>query len=149
VADSYARCVCKVIDKMTFPDESIDERVRFGVPIIGCPDYMALMSHRTTERGLSMEAPYFPPALFRTIEEYDPAKTAYSSDGTENPFLGKKILVLSGAADTLVPWSASQNFYDHLVVGEEGSKRAEVYEGVGHQFTSEMEEELIRFVLSA
>ncbi|KAH6913233.1 Alpha/Beta hydrolase protein [Coprinopsis sp. MPI-PUGE-AT-0042] len=124
-----------------------DERVQFGVPIIGCPDYMALMRHRTAERGLPMEAPYFPPSLLKTIEEYDPAKTAYSSDGAENPFIGKKILVLSGAADTLVPWSASQNFVDHLEVGEDGSKRVEVYEGVGHNFTAEMEEELISFVL--
>ena len=63
-----------------------------------------------------------------------------------NPFLGKKILVLSGADDTLVPWVASEKFVGGLVVGGSGVKKVVVQKGVGHACTPEMVAEAAQFL---
>ncbi|KAG2018099.1 hypothetical protein CC2G_007549 [Coprinopsis cinerea AmutBmut pab1-1] len=123
-----------------------EKRVQVGIPIIGCPDYLALMRHRTANNGIPFAPPYFPPSLLKAIEEYDPATSSKAKEG--NPFIGKKILVISGGDDKLVPWAASQEFVDSVEVGESGIKKVVVYEGVGHQCTEEMEGELCAFVKS-
>jgi len=62
-----------------------------------------------------------------------------------NPFLNKRILVLSGAADKLVPWSASETFVNNLKVGS-GIKKVVLEDGAGHEVTAKMVEEASAFV---
>lgn len=75
--------------------------------------------------------------------KYDPT---HATDSAVNPFIGKKVLVLSGGADPLVPWTASQKFVDELQVGESGRKEVFVQDGAGHECTSEMVERLAKFI---
>ncbi|KAF6743261.1 Alpha/Beta hydrolase protein [Ephemerocybe angulata] len=124
-----------------------DARIRVGVPIIGCPNYLELMAHRAGQHGLSLEPPLLPGSLRQLIQQEDPVYKDYKSlDPEKNPFIGKKVLVLSGKEDVLVPWLASQEFVDKLEVGEDGEKRVHVVNGVGHQCTEEMQDETYTFL---
>jgi predicted esterase len=84
--------------------------------------------------------------LISLINTSDPASKDFKSLNPSNPFLGKKILILSGKEDPLVPWSASANFVDALEVGPEGVKKVFVQEGVGHACTEEMLDEAVGFI---
>ncbi|CCM04687.1 uncharacterized protein FIBRA_06873 [Fibroporia radiculosa] len=123
-----------------------DPRVKIGIPIIAASDYVLLISERAKRDGVPFEPPYAPKVLLQQIQQTGAVNTPYDSTDAANPFLGKKILALSGADDTSVPWSASERFFERLVVGESGSKRAIVYPGVGHKCTPEMVEEMSQFV---
>ena len=80
------------------------------------------------------------------VKTRDPSSAAMSShDPSQNPFIGKHILVLSGADDRLVPWFASKKFVDALQVGD-GTKRVVVEENAGHECTQRMVQELASFV---
>lgn len=119
----------------------LDARIRVGVPIIGCPDYLGLMTYRAGQSGMgTLEAPHFPASLRELVRGQDPV--SYSG---QNPFLGKRVLVLCGADDTLVPWSVGANFVQGLDVGN-GVKKSKIYEGVGHQCTEEMEDDAFEFL---
>jgi len=123
-----------------------EPRVTIGIPIIGCPDYITLMTDRARLNGIPFEAPYIPKSLLDVIQQYDPATASYTSTGALNPFFGKKVLVLSGADDKLVPWSASKHFVDNLNVGEAGVKKVIVAPGVGHKCTPEMVQAMAEFI---
>lgn len=147
--------------------------------IIGCPDFLTLMTSRARSFGDSTlkgtdpaGPPAFPHSLVAHVTKTSPTPMSLSpspssnapgsnihssdtpwtynpTDATDrlvNPFIGKKVLVLSGGADPLVPWSASQTFVDALQVGENGRKEVFLQDGVGHECTSEMVERLARFV---
>ncbi|GLB40650.1 hypothetical protein LshimejAT787_0805210 [Lyophyllum shimeji] len=120
-----------------------DKRVKTGIPIIGCPDYTKLMTLRARQVGVPLEARYFPKSLKDTIERLDPPFLI--RDG-ENPFVGKRILVLSGEADKLVPWDASKEFVETLDVGREGVKKVSLHSGVGHEWTEAMVKEMAEFI---
>ncbi|KAJ7671699.1 Alpha/Beta hydrolase protein [Mycena polygramma] len=124
-----------------------EERIKLAIPIIGCPDYLGLMRGRAAQQGIVVEPPHFPEGLRKVLEAQALTALAYTSKGAGNPFLGKKILVLSGEADTLVPRTASQAFVEGLEVGT-GTKDVVVYEGVGHAVTRAMVDAAVRFVLS-
>ncbi|KAJ8481398.1 hypothetical protein ONZ51_g6024 [Trametes cubensis] len=109
-----------------------DPRVTFGIPIIGCPDYLTLMS----ERAAQSKVPVAPP---RGAAHGGRAARA-------NPFRGKRVLVLCGKEDTLVPWSASRRFVEELDVGEEGVKEVWVEEGTGHRCSEGMVKRAGEFV---
>ncbi|KAI0318621.1 Alpha/Beta hydrolase protein [Amylostereum chailletii] len=124
-----------------------DPRVRIGVPVIGCPDYLTLIQLRADSAlGLPLGPPYMPASLRAHIARADPSSGASAVSGASNPFFGKRILVLSGAEDGLVPWTASGAFVEGLEVGAEGRKEVMLMEGVGHEFTEGMRGELWRFV---
>lgn len=138
--------------------------------IPGCPDFMTLMTARArqfSDTALRGDDPTGPPAFPRLLVEHikrtsptpaAPPAAGHSVDSTPvydpthqtdklaNPFIGKNVLVLSGGADPLVPWSASQKFVDALQVGESGSKEVFVQDGKGHECTPEMVERLSAFV---
>ncbi|KAI0648841.1 Alpha/Beta hydrolase protein [Trametes meyenii] len=111
-----------------------EPRVTLGIPIIGCPDYLKLMSARAKESGIALAPPHFPASFVGYVRAHDPASTAFTAAGGANPFWGKKVLVLSGKEDVLVPWSASEAFVQGLDVGTEegGVKEVLVEEGTGH-----------------
>ncbi|KAG2151239.1 Alpha/Beta hydrolase protein [Suillus bovinus] len=123
-----------------------EPRLTLGISIIGCPDYMKLISHRAQSSDIPLSPPYFPASFKAYIESHDPARLAYRANDASNPFWGKKILVLSGKEDKAVPWAASAEFVEGLEVGEGGVKRVVVEEGAVHEYTSEMEREFVSFV---
>jgi hypothetical protein len=127
--------------------QCLDPRITLGVPIIGCPDYLTLISDRAEKAGLNFEPPYMPKSLLELIRRDDPVASLYkSSDPASNPFFGKKILVLSGAKDTLVPWSASKDFVEGLEVGEKGTKKVDVVPDAAHECTPEMVSTMSEFI---
>jgi pimeloyl-ACP methyl ester carboxylesterase len=115
-----------------------DERISFGIPIIGCPDYLKLMEQRAAKFSIAVAPPFFPPSLVELVKRRDPAAKAFDREDGANPYLGKKVLVLAGGADPLVPWEASREFVERLEVGASGVKKAVVVAGVGHECTREM-----------
>ncbi|KIK62359.1 hypothetical protein GYMLUDRAFT_242547 [Collybiopsis luxurians FD-317 M1] len=127
-----------------------EPRIQVGIPIIGCPDYLTLMTARAAKYGISLESAskYLPESLLVLIREQAPPFTPYLVSDKSNPFYGKKILVLSGAADTLVPWEASKAFVDSLNVGPAGIKKVIVQPETGHAFTPEMVKEISQFLQS-
>jgi len=125
---------------------SQDSRIRTGIPIIGCPDYIALIKQRAEKSSVPFSPPYIPGSLLETIGKFDPASQPYKATDVSNPFLGKKVLILSGQEDTLVPWSASKAFAEGLQVGPDGKKTISVQHGVGHECTTRMVEEMSNFI---
>jgi len=124
-----------------------DPRITIGIPIIGCPSFLDLMLPRAAQYSLS-GPPTFPQSLVSYVQSNDPSSTKFTSpDPSQNPFIGKKILVLSGGADKLVPWKASQEFVEGLNVGEKGVKVVYVQDGTGHECTQEMIRHLGEFVV--
>lgn len=123
-----------------------DPRVQVGIPIIGCPDYLELIEHRAKTSNITFGPPHIPASFIKFVQSFDPASKDYESLDGGNPFLGKKILVLSGADDPLVPWDASARFVDGLEVGPDGVKKVVVQQGVGHACTREMVVEAADFV---
>jgi len=125
---------------------SRDSRITLGIPIIGCPNYIELIEHRAHKSAITFQAPHIPNSFIDLLNKSDPASTDFKSLDSLNPFIGKKILVLSGKEDPLVPWSASEGFVDALEVGPEGVKKVFVQEGVAHACTDEMVDEAASFI---
>ncbi|KAF9267669.1 hypothetical protein L218DRAFT_919222 [Marasmius fiardii PR-910] len=124
-----------------------EPRITFGIPIIGCPDFLNLMTERAERFGISLEgSEYLPDSILQLIRETDPVTTPFHRNDSSNPFWGKKVLVLSGGSDTLVPWRASETFVKELAIGEKGYKEVFVEPGAGHEFTKEMEKKMIEFL---
>jgi len=120
-----------------------EARLSVGIPIVGCPDYLALMQDRAKAGGLQFEPPILPDSLLELIKRESPVSAPVTG---RNPFSGKKILVLAGGKDELVPWVFSESFVERIEVGVEGVKRVVVYPDVGHAFTASMEEDVAKFV---
>ncbi|KAF7929660.1 hypothetical protein EAE99_004564 [Botrytis elliptica] len=121
-----------------------DPRVTAGVVIIGCPDYLRIMTDRarlskrptytsTSPPGISFQGSKdFPPALIRSLQKWDPASILFGSTPIPSsspasppapslytPTLTqklshKRILVCSGADDKLVPYHCSAPFLHFL-----------------------------------
>lgn len=126
----------------------IDPRFRIGVPMLGCPSYRTLMRQRAASNNLPFEPPYMPATLLDLLSRIDPDSVDFaSSDGTNNPFYGKKIAVLHGDKDELVPWESSKDFVDALEVGPDGEKKVMIEEGRGHETSQVMIEELAKWIV--
>lgn len=107
---------------------------------------MTLIKQRAKKSSVPFSPPYIPESLLETIKQFDPASQPYKATDASNPFWGKKVLVLSGQEDTLVPWSASKAFVEELEVGPDGKKTISVQRGVGHECTARMVEEMSNFI---
>ncbi len=105
------------------------------------------MSARAEQNGLSFGPPLFPDSLKAVVERESPGSVPYNKETVDNPFIGKKILVLSGKEDTLVPWEASKEIVEHLEVGPEGVIRYIVEAGAAHKVTTRMKDEAAKFIL--
>ncbi|TBU25182.1 Alpha/Beta hydrolase protein [Dichomitus squalens] len=125
-----------------------EPRIQLGIPIIGCPDYLRLISDRAVQSSIPIEPPYFPKSFLEYLKKHDPANAPYTATDSTNPYRGKKILVLSGKEDTLVPWNASESFVEGLNVGEEegGVKQFLVEPGIGHTCSPTMVKEAVAFL---
>jgi alpha-beta hydrolase superfamily lysophospholipase len=125
----------------------IDPRLKLGIPIIGCPDFLSLMAARAKQHSLPMTPPYhMPDRLLSYIRQHDPVSISYDVQNASNPFLGKKILVLAGGMDTLVPYSAGKDFVEKLQVGTDGVKQVVIIPDAGHECTPAMVAEMERFI---
>ncbi|TGO08563.1 hypothetical protein BTUL_0202g00020 [Botrytis tulipae] len=121
-----------------------DPRVTAGVVIIGCPDYLRIMTDRarlsklptytsTSPPGISFQGSKdFPPALISSLQKWDPASILFGTSpipSTSPPspqaqslytpiltqkLAHKRILVCSGADDKLVPYHCSAPFLQFL-----------------------------------
>ncbi|KAK1771122.1 hypothetical protein QBC33DRAFT_232992 [Phialemonium atrogriseum] len=119
-----------------------DPRVRAGVVVIGCPDYMGLMSDRArlsklptylaADDGASfIGSKDFPTALVEACKKSDPKAICFGTDPVPSPstplpeaerqrlglilgqrVLGKRFLLCSGGDDKLVPYKCAQPFVD-------------------------------------
>lgn len=123
-----------------------ESRISLAVPIIACPDYMKLMTKRAKYSHVELAPPHFPDSLRQYIAKNDPAQAPYTASDSSNPFWGKKVLVLSGADDPLVPWVHSEEFVENLKVGPNGIKEVVVAPGVGHECTPEMVKQMSSFI---
>ncbi len=92
------------------------------------------------------QPPYFPDSLIAYIKQNDAIYSPYTALDSSNPFLGKKILALSGAKDLLVPWAVTKSFFNQLNVGVDGVKRVIVESEAGHELTTGMIKETALFV---
>ena len=116
--------------------------------LAGCPDYLKLMSSRAEQSGVPVAPPFFPQSFMELIARNDPAATPHMAQDKENPFRGKKILVICGKEDTLVPWNASEKFVNELDIGENqgGVKEVVVEPGVGHTCSPGMIKAAVAFM---
>lgn len=116
----------------------------------GCPDYLALIVPRAEAASIPISPPYFPKSFVEYVKTHDPAAAA-RGEGAGNPFWGKKILVVAGREDEVVPWAASERFVEELDVGAggegvKGVKEVFVEAGVGHTCSAGMVKEAVRFL---
>ncbi len=109
----------------------------------GCPDYLALIVPRAEASSIPISPPYFPKTFVEYVKTHDPVA---APRGATNPFRGKKILVVAGREDEVVPWAASERFVEELDVGAEGVKEVFVEPGVGHTCSAGMVKEAARFL---
>ncbi|CZT41318.1 uncharacterized protein RSE6_01041 [Rhynchosporium secalis] len=163
-----------------------EPRVTAGVVIIGCPDYMNIMTDRARLSKLPdyvsssppgsrfLGSPSFPSSLLSALEKCDPRALLFSSTPIPptssitpsqksqlatklNRCLAKKsVLVCSGGADKLVPYSSSAPFLTFLKEAtdketgwwKEGGCVVDdrVYEGVGHAYSEGMAKDTVAFV---
>jgi len=116
-----------------------EPRIRIGIPICGCPDYLTLIEQRAERLGVPRTPPYIPESLRALVRTND------TVPATATAFEGKRLLVLAGADDKLVPWETSRTFVEELDVGRGGRKVVMVVPGVKHEFTDGMREEMFQF----
>ena len=89
-----------------------------------------------------------PSSLESLLERVDPDSVACtSSNPAENPFMGKKILVLLGEKDEVVPWECGKYFVERLEVGPKGKKKIVIEPGRGHETSSFMIAELVKWIV--
>lgn len=125
-----------------------EPRITLGIPIVGCPDYISLLTPRiakyppsTGQRELA--APAFPASLTQLVAKEDPCAADYRShDPAVNPYIGKQILILGGGEDRLVPPKFGEEMFRDMYVGPEGAKEMIVQEGIGHAMSPEMLERI-------
>ncbi|GAA6006723.1 hypothetical protein JCM11491_003157 [Sporobolomyces phaffii] len=125
-----------------------EPRISLGVPIIGSPSTLTLLSDRALSLPapsgpLSVSAPYFPKSFLAFLDQNDPDKVAMSV------WNGRKLLVLSGNDDTLVNYvkGGSERFVERLrAEGQLQELQVFVQPNTGHACTPEMMERATKFV---
>lgn len=166
-----------------------DPRITAAIIVIGCPDYVNLMSDRarlsklptwtnSSPRGSQfLGSKDFPPGLVEAVATWDPAGllmgtargepgrkeiSTFSKDAVarlmptmKSCLQGKRILNLAGGADKLVPYRCAEPFLAWLKTAiakdgwfRDGGVQLEdiVFEGVGHEMSQGMVEEVLRFL---
>lgn len=111
-----------------------DPRVAAGVVVIGCPDFLALMSARAGPEKLHLR---MPPTFVELLEKLAPNPAELAK---------KDILILKGDEDRLVPWEASQEVVENLRKNSKGQVEVVGYPGVGHAYPDAMVEKVADWV---
>jgi hypothetical protein len=123
-----------------------EPRVKIGIPIIGCADYLKMIQQRADKYQVKLAPPLFPDHMRTLIAQFDPASAPHTASAEGNPFLGKKILALSGGKDPLVPFDPMREFWDGLDVGSDGTKQVIIEPETAHAYTDTMASELSKFL---
>lgn len=97
------------------------------------------MEGRARYLGIPRTPPYFPLSLRELVRVNDTVPAPVPA------FAGKRLLVLAGGDDRLVPWEASRAFVEALDVGQTGRKVVMVVPGVKHELTDDMRELMFAF----
>ncbi|KAF8427000.1 hypothetical protein EV426DRAFT_530095 [Tirmania nivea] len=144
-------------------------KITSAVVVIGCPDYPALMRHRLRQCKLvprdaaaASSTRYLPESFRDLISTPHPPPVASSPLLTSphvtplDTLAGKKLLVLSGREDKVVPAELARGFVERVrraveevggvLFGTGAGIREVVFEGVGHEFTEGMAREVREFV---
>ncbi|KAK1255419.1 hypothetical protein MKX08_009414 [Trichoderma sp. CBMAI-0020] len=156
-----------------------EERIDAGVAIVGCPDLTNMMATRAELSKLScggagfLGSQYFPADSVATARRFDPKGILFGTDAIpalplssaeqdrlrsifDSRVRGKKLLLCSGGADELVPYSKGEAFI-RLLKDAAGGWYADggvevddrVYEGVGHRFAADMVNDAVAFLTRA
>ncbi|GAA5902328.1 alpha/beta hydrolase family protein [Sporobolomyces salmoneus] len=128
-----------------------EPRISLGIPIIGAPSTLTLLSDRALNLPapsgpLTVSPPYFPKTFIDLLKKHDPDQAPMSV------WKGRKICVLSGEDDTLVNFvkGGSEKFVERLEKeGELQELQVSVQPKTGHACTPEMMERAQRFVWKA
>ncbi|RPB21262.1 hypothetical protein L211DRAFT_851626 [Terfezia boudieri ATCC MYA-4762] len=148
-------------------------KITSAIIVIGCPDYPALMLHRLKQCKLlpptdnTISTRYLPNSFLDLITSTPPSLSSHpqlaGSPLLTRPGIalldalaGKKLLVLSGKQDRLVPAELASGFVQSVRKGVQQVGRAlfgtgagireVLFEGVGHEFTEGMAVEVRGFV---
>ncbi|GAA5836059.1 hypothetical protein JCM5353_003497 [Sporobolomyces roseus] len=125
-----------------------EPRISLGIPIIGSPSTLTLLSDRALSLPapsgpLSVSAPYFPKTFLDLLKKQDPDQVPMSV------WKGRKLLVLSGEDDALVNFvkGGSETFIERLKK-EGGLEKLDVWvqPKTGHACTPEMMSKAATFV---
>ncbi|TPX33331.1 hypothetical protein SmJEL517_g03696 [Synchytrium microbalum] len=98
-----------------------EPRLALGVCIIGCGDFLNLMSHRAGKMQKYLTSPEsWPPSpvFLKALEQLDPVHNVPK-------FAGRPLLFLTGAEDPLVPPACSQKFVDKMRASYAAMRRAD------------------------
>lgn len=153
-----------------------EPRVSAAVIIIGCPDYIRVISDRARLSKLPsysddsfVGSPDFPNALVSAVIKRDPKGLLFGLDpitpappASEQDRLrkildaklkGKALLVCSGGSDRMVPYHCSAPFMEFLKNAAAGwyadgdvYVEDNVYDGIGHQYSDGMRKDAVRFL---
>ncbi|KAK3946049.1 hypothetical protein QBC46DRAFT_370692 [Diplogelasinospora grovesii] len=153
-----------------------EPRVTAGVVIVGCPDYINLMSDRANRSKLStcqdgssfLGSKDFPPSLVAACRKMDPKAILLGTDPVPSSAEGgipetvaralqyrlqdKKFLLCSGGDDRLVPYACGKLFLHWFKEAIRCCPEANIslednlYPGIGHTFSAEMVKDAVRFV---
>ncbi|TPX72187.1 hypothetical protein SpCBS45565_g00422 [Spizellomyces sp. 'palustris'] len=116
-----------------------DPRLQTGVSIIGCGDYLTLMTHRSQKSTPQIPLPpaserYINSQLVSVLQAHDPIHRAHA-------FRDKALLLLNGGSDKLVPASCNEAFISQLgAVMDPERFDVVVEDGVKHAVTETMKE---------
>ncbi|KAG9255722.1 Alpha/Beta hydrolase protein [Emericellopsis atlantica] len=149
-----------------------EPRVKAGVVVVGCPDFMGLMGDRAKRSDLDcgenfLGSQYFPRDLILVCEAHDPKGILFGTAALPSLPLspeektrlretlqsrgclqGKKLLLCSGADDRLVPHRNSKRMVQ-ILKELEIDVDDRVYEGVGHAFSADMVQDAVAFLVQA
>jgi hypothetical protein len=120
-----------------------DPRISHLIPIIGSPNYAALLRARAQEEGLAFTAPHWPRALDALVRTCDPVNLPLDF------WAGKRILAICGGRDTLVPAKEGGTLdFVNALQGRGMGDRAKVLidEAAGHEVTPQMLEWVVGWV---
>ena len=163
-----------------------EKRFNAAVIVIGCPDYVRLMSHRARTSGLDswcgstppgakfLGSDDFPNALIDAVQKGDPAGVFLETrrdrsilydpqakglrEAFRESIAGKRIMVLSGASDTLVPYSCAKPFMDflkHEIAADEQLILTKthiediLFPDTGHTMSEQMVQRAVGFIIEA
>jgi len=151
-------------------------KITAAIIVIGCPDYPALMLHRLKQSKLlppsatlsdAIASRYLPESFINLISTTPHPPLTSSPILTSpvltsphvaplRPLMGKKLLVLSGKEDKLVPAELARGFVERVrrevvhvggvFFGTGAAIREVVFDGVGHEFSEGMVQEVRGFV---
>jgi predicted esterase len=107
------------------------------------------MEYRLEESNLPNAPPHMPRSFVQLLQRTDPGSHFRRTGEIPASLKIKQILVLSGEADKLVPWSASAPFISQLQK-ESDKIEVQVYEGTGHEYNLVMRKKfcdwLVQFI---